>query len=158
VISVSNSNDNLHLVQVTSAKLNGQMLVISDMEIWRTVLLWMFLLSLLFFLILYFFISLHSGPVYMVLAQVLTNSGDMSSGDGVSICARSAEWLLYLTDWLLDWCICMFVYVAWLFHCFHSFLLFYGCIQPRGSAPKEGDDVMAWLHVTCQVPGNIAFI
>jgi len=32
------------------------------------------------------------------------------------------------------------------------FLLLYGFMQPRGSAPKEGDNVMAWLHVTCPGP------
>jgi hypothetical protein len=29
-----------------------------------------------------------------------------------------------------------------------SFLLLYGFMQPRGSAPKEGDNVMAQLYVT----------
>jgi len=33
VITVSNSNDDLQMVQVTSAKLNGRMAVISDVEI-----------------------------------------------------------------------------------------------------------------------------
>jgi hypothetical protein len=31
---------------------------------------------------------------------------------------------------------------------FFSFLLLYGLIQPGGSAPNEGDKVMAWLHLT----------
>jgi hypothetical protein len=52
----------------------------------------------------------------------------------------------------------MFAYVEWLFDCCHSFLLLYGIMQPRGSAPKEGDDVMARLHVTCPRPGNTSFI
>ena len=39
-----------------------------------------------------------------------------------------------------------------------SFLLLYGFMQPRGSAPKEGDNVMARLHVTCPGPGNTSFI
>jgi hypothetical protein len=30
----------------------------------------------------------------------------------------------------------------------------YGIMQPRGSAPKEGDNVMARLHMTCPGPGN----
>jgi hypothetical protein len=39
-----------------------------------------------------------------------------------------------------------------------TFLLLYGFMQPRGSAPKEGDNVMARLHVTCPGPGNTSFI
>jgi hypothetical protein len=31
-------------------------------------------------------------------------------------------------------------------------------MQPRGSAPKEGDDVMARLYVMCPGPGNTSFI
>jgi len=38
------------------------------------------------------------------------------------------------------------------------FLLLYGFMQPRGSAPTEGDDVTARLHVTCPGPGNTGFI
>ena len=38
------------------------------------------------------------------------------------------------------------------------FLLLYGIMQPRGSAPKEGDNVTARLHVTCPGPGNALFI
>jgi hypothetical protein len=37
-------------------------------------------------------------------------------------------------------------------------LLLYGIMQPRGSAPKEGDNVMAQLYVTCPGPGNTRFI
>jgi len=39
-----------------------------------------------------------------------------------------------------------------------SFLLLYGCMQPRGSAPKEGDNVMARLHVRCPESGNTRLI
>ena len=39
-----------------------------------------------------------------------------------------------------------------------SFLLLYGFMQPRGSAPKEGDNVTARLHVTCPGPGITGFI
>jgi hypothetical protein len=39
-----------------------------------------------------------------------------------------------------------------------SFLLLYGFILPRGSTPKEGDNVMAWLYVTCPGPGNTCCI
>jgi len=38
------------------------------------------------------------------------------------------------------------------------FLLLYGFMQPSGSAPKEGDNVTARLHVTCPGPGNTSFI
>jgi hypothetical protein len=31
-------------------------------------------------------------------------------------------------------------------------------MQPWGSAPKEGDNVTARLHVTCPGPGNTSFI
>jgi hypothetical protein len=46
-ITVSNSDVVLHLVRVTSARLNGRMPDIPEVEIWSTVVLWMFL-SLLF--------------------------------------------------------------------------------------------------------------
>jgi hypothetical protein len=39
-----------------------------------------------------------------------------------------------------------------------SFLLLYGCMQPRGSAPKEGDNVTARLYVTCPGPGKTRLI
>ena len=47
-ITVSNSDNDLHLVRVTSARSDGRMPDIPEVEIWRTVSLWMFLLSLLF--------------------------------------------------------------------------------------------------------------
>jgi len=50
-ITVSNSDNDLHLVGVMSARSDGQMPDIPEVEIWRTVSLWMlllFLLSLLF--------------------------------------------------------------------------------------------------------------
>jgi hypothetical protein len=56
-ITVSNSDDDLHLVQVTSARLNGRVPDIPEVEIRRTVSLWMFLLSLVFSSV-YFFTSL----------------------------------------------------------------------------------------------------
>ena len=54
-IIVSNSDNDRHLVQVTSSRLDGRMPDIPEVEIWRTVSLWMFLLSLLFSLLDYFF-------------------------------------------------------------------------------------------------------
>jgi len=41
---------------------------------------------------------------------------------------------------------------------FFPYLLLYGLMQPRGSAPKEGDNVTARLLVTCPGPGNTRFI
>ena len=41
---------------------------------------------------------------------------------------------------------------------FFPFVLLYGFIQPRGSAPKEGDNVTARLHVTYPGPCNTNFI
>jgi len=38
------------------------------------------------------------------------------------------------------------------------FLLLFGFMQPRGSASREGDNVMAWPHVTCPGPGNTHII
>jgi len=55
-IAVSNSGNDQHLVQVMSARLDGRMPDIPDVEIWRTVSLWMFLLFHLF-CSLYFFAS-----------------------------------------------------------------------------------------------------
>jgi len=104
------------------------------------------------------FTSLDLSPVQMASAQVFTTSGDKSIGGGVSPCARSAEWLPYGADRLWDLCVRTFAYVARLCDCFPSFLLLYGIMQPRGSAPKEGDNVMAQLHVTCSGPGNTRFI
>jgi len=45
-ITVCNSDNDLHLVRVTSARLDGRMPDIPAVEIWRTVLCWMFLLAL----------------------------------------------------------------------------------------------------------------
>jgi hypothetical protein len=38
------------------------------------------------------------------------------------------------------------------------FLLLFGFMHPRGSAPTEGDNVMAQQYVTCPGPGNNHFI
>jgi len=54
-----------------------------------------------------------------------------------------------------------FIYFRTLHRCLivsFPFLLLYGFMQPRGSAPKEGDNVMARLHVMCLGPGNPRFI
>jgi len=139
----------------TSARFDGWMPDIPEVEILRTVLLLMFLLSLLF---LYFFTSLDLGPVQMASARVLTTSGDTSSRCGVSLYAGSIEWRPHGSDRLWDLLVRTFVYVAWLFDCFLSFSTLVRVHAGRGSAPKEGDAVMARLHVTCPGPGNTRFI
>jgi len=121
-ITVSNSDNDLHLVRVTSARLDGRMPDIPDVEIWRTASLSMFLLSL-FFCFVYFFTSLDLGPVQMASARVFTTSGDKSSGGGVSPCAGSTEWLPYGTDRLWDLWVRTFAYVERLFGCFLSTLV-----------------------------------
>jgi len=156
-ITVSNSDNGLHFVRVTSARLDGRMPDIPEVEIWRTVLLWMFLLSLLSSLLLYFFNSLDLSLVQMATARVFTTSGDKSSGGGVSPCTGSAEWLPYGTDRLWDLWVRTFAYIERLFDCCYSFLLLYGIMQPSGSAPKEHDNVMARLHVRCPGPGKTRF-
>jgi hypothetical protein len=62
------------------------------------------------------------------------------------------------TDRLWDLWVRTCAYVEWLFDCFLSFLLLCGFMQPWGSAPKQGDNVMARLHVTCPVPGHTRLI
>ena len=94
----------------------------------------------------------------MASVLVFPTFGDKSSGGGVSPSAGSAEWLPYGNDRLWDLWVRTFAYVEQLFDCFLPFLLLYGFMQPRGSAPKEGDNVMAWLYVTCPGPGNTRFI
>jgi len=47
------------------------------------------------------------------------------------------------TDWERDLLIRTSTYMERLFDCFLSFLSLYGGLQPRGSAPEEGDDVTA---------------
>jgi hypothetical protein len=111
------------------------------------VLIWLFLLFL-FSSFLYFFASWDLGPVQLASASVFTTCGDKLSGCGVSPCAGSAEWLQYGTDWFGHLRVLTFAYVEWLFASCYSFLLFYRNMQPRGSARKEEDNVMARLHVT----------
>jgi hypothetical protein len=120
-ITVSNSDNGLHLIRATSTRFDGRMLDIPEVEIWRTVLLWMFLLSL-FSSSLYIFTSLDLSLVQMASAQVFTISGDKSSGGGVSTCTGSTQWLEYGTYRLWDLWVGTFAYVEWLFGCFLSTL------------------------------------
>jgi hypothetical protein len=60
---------------------------------------------------------------------------------------------------LIGWVTYGFVHLRTLTGCLIvSFLLLYGFMQPRGSAPKEGDNVRARLYEKCPVPGNTRFI
>jgi hypothetical protein len=52
--------------------------------------------------------------------------------------------------------VCLHTLNGYLIVCF-PFLLLYGFMQPRGSAPKEGDNVMARMYVRCPGPGNTHF-
>jgi len=119
-IAVSNSDNDRCLFRVTSARLNGRMPDIPEVEIWRTLSLWMFLLPH-FFSSVYFFTPLDLGPVQMASARVITTFGDKSSGGGVSPRTRSAEWLPYGTDRLWALWVRTFAYVEQLFDCFLSF-------------------------------------
>ena len=114
-ITVPNSDDELHLVQATSAIL---MVGCRTFRNWRYGGRFNFGCSFLLFSSLYF---LDLGPVQMASARVFTTSGDNSSGDGVSPCAGSAEWLLYGTDRLWDIWVRTIAYVERLFDCFLSF-------------------------------------
>jgi hypothetical protein len=119
-ITVSNSDNDLYLVRVTSARLDSRMPDNSEVEIGGRCY---FGCSFFLFSLLYFFTSLDLGPVQMASAWVFTTSGDKSSGGGVSPCAGSAEWLLYGTDRLWDLWVRTFAYVEQLFDCFLSTLV-----------------------------------
>jgi len=135
-ITVSDSENDLHLVRVTSARMDGWMPDIPEVEIWRTVSLWMFLLSLLFSS-LYFFTSLNLGPVQMASAWVFTTYGDKFSGGGVSTWAGSAESLPYGTDRLWGLWVHTVAYVERLFVCFLSYSC-KGLYSPGGLHLRKG--------------------
>jgi len=102
-----------------------------------------------------FVASLNLGPVQIASARLFTTSGDKSSGGVVSLCTECAErWpRLVLIGCGTYGFICLHTLNCCLIDSF-SFLLLYGFMQPRESAPKEGDNVTALLHVTCPGPGN----
>jgi hypothetical protein len=87
-ITVSNSDDDLHLVQATSARLMVGCRIFGK---WRYGGRCHFGCSFFLFSSLYFITSLDLGPVQMASASVFTTSGDKSSGGGVSPCAGSTE-------------------------------------------------------------------
>jgi hypothetical protein len=159
--TVSNSDNDLHLVRATSARLDGRMPDISEVEIWRTVLLWMFLLSLFFSLLLYFLTSLllwisaqykwrqHGFLPPPEICQVeveFPRAPDQPNGYHMVMIGCGTYKFVRLRT--LNGCLIVFF----------PFLLLYGFMQRRGFAHKQGDNVMARLHVTCPGPGNTRFI
>ena len=135
-ITVSNSDNDLHLVRVTSERL---MVGCWTFRKWRYGG-WCYIgCSFFLFSSLYFFTSLDLGPVQMASARVFTTSGDKSSGGGVSPCAGSAESLPYGTNRLWDLWVRTFAYVEQLFDCFLSFPFL--CNGGRLGLPQVARDV-----------------
>jgi hypothetical protein len=69
----------------------------------------------------FFCTSLNLGPVQVASAPCFTISGNESSGGGVSLSARSAEWLPYGTVQVWELWVRTFLYVEWLCDCFLDF-------------------------------------
>jgi len=72
-ITVSNSDNDLHLVRVTSARLDGRMPDIPVVERWKTLSLLMFLLSLVF------------SSVYFITSLLLSILAQYKWGDHVIV-------------------------------------------------------------------------
>ena len=148
-ITVSNCDNDLHLVLVTSAKLDIQMPDNSEVEIGGQCYFGCSLFS-----------SLNCTSVLLCIpAQYKWHQPEILPHPETSQvevefpCAPDLPdgyhpvligcWINRFVPWrTLNGCLVV------------SFLLLYGFMQPRGSAPKEGDDVMARLHVTCPGPSN----
>jgi len=156
-ITVSDSDYDLHLVRVTCERLNGWMPDIPEVEIWRMVSLWMFLLSPLFSSLNFLlpFISAQNKwcrhwflPPPEICQVEVKCSGPPDPPNGCHTVLIGSGTYGFVHLGTLDGC--------WIIS--FSFLLLNGCMQPRWSAPKEGDIVMAWLHVMCSGPGNTRVI
>jgi hypothetical protein len=131
---------------------------IPEVEIWRTVSLWMFLLSL-FFSSGYFFTSLllWISAQYKWCRHGFLPPPEISQVEVEFPCEPDPPNGYHMV--LIGCGTYGFVHLRTLSGCLVvSFLLLYGFIQPRGSAPKEGDNVTARLHVMCPGPGNTSFI
>jgi len=153
-ITVSNSDNHLHIVQVTCARLDGWMPDIPEVDIWRAVSLWMFFLSSLFPCLLFSSLlrisaqykwrrhgSLPSPEIIQVEME-FPCARDLPNGyHTVLICCGTHGFIRWRT---LNGCLIVFF----------PFLLLFGYMQPKESAPKEGDNVMARLHVTFPEGGN----
>jgi len=154
-VTVSNSDNDIHLVGVTSPRLTCRMPNRAEMEIERSLSLSMSLLFLLF-CSLWFFSSLDLGPVQMALAQVFTTSRDKSSGGGVSTCTGSGKWLPFGTDQFQNLWVRTFVHVGWLFHCILSFpTLVWVLCSAGGLHLKSG--IMYRHGCTWRVQGRVTF-
>ena len=153
-ITVSNSNnDLLHFIRGTSARLDGRMQDTPEVQIWRTVSLWMFILSLFFYSV-YFFTSL----LLWISAQYEWRRHRFVPPPEISQMElefpRAPDLRNDYHMVLIGCGTYGFVHLCMLNGCLNvSFLLFYVFMQPRGSAPKEGDNVTARLYVTCPGPG-----
>ena len=155
---MSNSDDDLHLVRVTSARLDSRMPDNSEVEIGGRC---DFGCSFFLFSSLYFFTSLHlwispqskwrrhgflPPPEISQVEVEFPHVPDLPNGYHTVLIGCGSYGFVRLC--MLSGCLII------------SFplLRLYGCMQPRRSAPQEGDNVMAPLHVTCPVPGNTHFI
>jgi hypothetical protein len=154
-ISVSNSDNDRRLVQVTSTPLDGRIPDIPEVEIWGTASLWMFLLSLLLFTCFHLWISAQykrrrhgflPPPEIGQMEVEFPRVPDPPNGYHMVLVGCGTYGFQRLRT--LNGCLIVFF----------PFLLLYGFMQPRGSAPREGDNVMSRLHVMCLVPGNTHFM
>jgi len=154
-ITVSNSDDDLHLVRVMSARLNGPMADLPEVEIWRTVSLWMSLLSF-YFSSVYFFTPLDLGQLQMASARVLPSpETSQVAVEFPRAPDQPNDYHMVLIGCGTYW----FVRLHTLNGCFIvSYLQLYRFMQPRRCPPKEGDNVTARLHFTGPGPGNISVI
>jgi len=124
----------------------------SEMKMWKTgshLDVFLFLSSLLLFF--------GSRPGIHGVRTGFTTRASHSMGGGVSACAGCTKRSpLRRTDRLWDLRVRTIPYVEWLFHSVFplSSLHLYWLWQHTTSAPKEGDNVTAWLHVTCPGPGT----
>jgi len=87
-VTVSNSNDDLHLVQATCARLDGRMPDIPEVEIWRTLSLSMFLLSHLCTSLVLWILAQYNG-----IGTGFYHRRRYVKWRGVSPYAGSAKWL-----------------------------------------------------------------
>jgi len=153
-ITVSSSDNDLHLVWVTSARLDGRMPDIPEVEIWRMVLLWMFLLSLHFTSLVLWILAQYKWHCHGFLPPPETSPVEVEFPHAPD---QTNGYHMVLIGWGTYAFVRLRTLNGRLVVSF-PFLLLCGFMQPRGSAPKVGDNVMARLHVTCPGPGNTRII
>jgi len=154
-ITVSNSDDDLRLVQATSARL---MVGCRTFRKWRfggrchfgcSFFLFSFFTALLLWISAQYKWRRHGFLPPPEISQVeveFPRAPDPPNGYHTVLIGCGTYGFVRLRT--LNGCLIVFF----------PFLLLYGIMQPRGSAPKEGDNVMARLHVTCPGPGNTRYI